>query len=118
MSSGDVADRELDSEAEVEPGVIVVPQRTYDRLTSGGEIRLPFSEYSVVVQRKPDARSADRYGLIPSVAVGPVKLVTGVAKTRQERRMVVSAIRKVVCPGTAPRIQRLRLVVRLVPPQD
>lgn len=103
-------------EVEIEPGVVVVSPSTFDRVaTTGGQVRVPFVDYASVVQRTPDRRSADRYGLVPSLVSGPVKLVTGVGKLRREQPMVLHTVTKVLSPGPAPRINRLRLVLDLHP---
>lgn len=107
---------DVDNEVEIEPGVVVVSPSTFDRVaTTGGQVRVPFVDYASVVQRTPDRRSADRYGLVPSLVPGPVKLVTGIGKLRRERTMTLRTVTKVLRPGTAPRIERLQLVLDLHP---
>lgn len=90
--------------------VVEVGPVTFDRLcTRATSFLVPLMDYAEVVARTPQTPQEDRYGVVASLKVGPALFVTGVGKARRERTGAITQVEKVLLPGAAPRMQRLRL---------
>ncbi len=105
-----------EEDIEREPGTVAVPPARFDRLLGGGSVMVPFLDYCEVVARAPDARSADRYGLVAALHPGPVTIVSGAGKQRRAFSATITAVRKGLAgPSDLPRLSRLRLVIQVQP---
>lgn len=112
MHETDVEDLEEPTTTPAGVPVVLVPLSVIQQVQRGRpqqvETSVAFSDYATVVTRDPKL-PGDRYGLVSALKPGPVLLVHGVGKLRQEAAATITRLEKRILPGTAPRIQRLRL---------